>query len=402
MGIETGILLSPRVWEASGHVGNFIDPLCECEKCRKRVRADHRVEELDGEAVTSKDQLVGRIGKLRELKKWSCPYCKTVNSLGDPKEFNLLFSTTIGPTSSPDAVGYLRPETAQGAYINLNNVATAARKTILPFGIGQVGTVFRNEVSPSNFIFRTREFEQMELQWFCDPETSAQWHDYWINECVDFCIKECGLKPENFRIRKHEKTELAHYSLGTSDLEFLYPFGWGEFWGIANRGDHDLKAHQAASKTSFLGGKPCHIVEPSLGLNRLFLAVISNAYYVEPVTGRTVLRFSRNVAPFEVAVFPIVANNPKIMEEARKAYDTFAFWDARVDMDEASTSVGKKYRRHDEIGTPVCVVVDDMTLVDGTVTLRDRDSMKQMRVRLKDMETRKGFEDAAEELSKFA
>jgi len=403
VGLDSGILLSPKVWEASGHLENFTDPLSECGSCRKRVRTDHHLA-----AVLKKDvqmnlvQLKEEVSRLKASNGWCCPYCKSAD-LSDPKEFNLLFTTKVGPTGGGETA-YFRPETAQGAYINVNNVAVAARKTKLPFGIAQIGTAFRNEVSPRDFIFRTREFEQLELQWFCSKEESMKWHAYWIEECIGFCVEQCGLRKENIRVRKHEKEELAHYALATSDLEFNYPFGFGEFWGIANRGNHDLTAHSKASGTPLLaamgGPENVHIVEPSLGLNRLFLAILCDAFEVEAETKRTVLRLSPQIAPFEAAVFPVVANNEQIVAKTREVFQQLLDWDCRADLDDASTSVGKKYRRHDEIGTPICIVVDDQTLKDSTVTFRDRDSMKQVRLSPKDFESKNAFYSAVK--SSFA
>lgn len=389
-GVETGILLSPKVWERSGHVANFSDKMCECMHCKKRIRADHHIA-----AITKRDVSAGEIdaevARLRHEQKWKCPGCGKSDSLGDAKDFNLLFQTSVGATASANDdsnKAYFRPETAQGVYVNLANLMKSTRKTAVPFGFASTGTVFRNEVSPRDFIFRTREFEQLELQWFCANTNSEQDRQYWIQQALEFCHSVCGLHPDKIRVRDHDASELAHYSLATSDLEYDYPGnGFGEFWGVSNRGSHDLECHYPADK---LPVQDCHIIEPSLGLNRLLLAVLCDAYAVDD-TGRVLLRLTPELAPFQCAVFPVIASNAVQMERAWDLAKLLLEWDCRVDVDESGASVGKKYRRQDEIGTPISIVVDEQTLADGTVTLRDRDSMRQVRVPQRELASKQGF-----------
>ena len=388
LGLETPVVMSPLVWKASGHVGEFTDPLAECEKCKMRFRIDHHVEGAnDGMSLEElHDAFVAQHGESSNcLSDKNCD-----GTLSKPRHFNLLMQTNVGIVEDQSRVAYLRPETAQGAYIAYNEVARAARKR-LPFGIAQHGRSFRNEVTPGNFIFRTREFEQMELQWFCDPSKAGDAYAWWIDRCEGWLRDVCGLRAESVRRREHSDAELAHYASATTDLEFEYPFGWGELWGIANRGDHDLRAHAAGSGADMKyvapGGSkrdaayPC-VVEPAVGLNRLLLAVLCDAYEVETLNNgkqRTVMRFAPHLAPFQAAIMCVSTKEPKLAEIAEKAHAAVSSW-AIADLDLGSGSVGKKYRRQDEIGTPFCITVDYDSLEDGQVTVRDRDTMQQVRM----------------------
>ena len=390
-GLDSCVLLSPKVWRASGHADGFTDPLCECPKCARRFRADHLLEQVSKAAAPADPASLARaIEERRARREWSCPECRDeAAQLSAPREFNLMFGTRVGAADGGEPA-YFRPETAQGAYVNLDNVAKAVRRDKLPFGIAQVGKAFRNEVTPSNFIFRTREFEQLELQWFCDASESSKYHAYWVNECLAFAVDVCGLKPENLRLRRHAKDELAHYARATTDIEYRFPFGWGELWGVADRGDHDVKAHERGSGQRLWPAAqqtPC-VVEPSLGTNRMMLAVLCDAWEASPAPDPArgdkprgaVLRLPPALAPYELAVFPVVTNVPELVEAARGVFRRAVEWDARADLGLDRQAVGKKYARHDEIGTPVCAVVDDRTLRDGSFTVRDRDTAKQIRV----------------------
>lgn len=387
VGLDSSVLLNSAVWRASGHVDNFTDPMTVCGKCNARVRVDQLLErtletqaEIDAVATLS---LADMDALLRE-RAVGCPTCGAVHAFQPAKKFNLLFRTNMGATEETCDWVYLRPETAQGAYINFAHVQSTMRKK-LPFGVGQMGKSFRNEISPGHFLFRTREFEQLELQFFTHPDDSDRYFDYWVDECYNFLLKY-GVKSESLRKHAHEPEELAHYARATTDIQFKYPFGWSELWGIANRTDYDLKKHMdasgkslqyqdAATKQEFLP----HVVEPALGAGRVMLAMLLDAYDEEEVLGRkrTVLRLHPDIAPYRFAVLPLVKKEP-LLEVAQKLFEDLSLGSS-VDFDVAG-SIGRRYRRQDEIGTPMCLTVDFDTLEDQCVTVRDRDSMEQKRV----------------------
>lgn len=388
-GIDSAILLNPRVWEASGHVGNFNDYMMDCRKCKGRFRADKLIEEsmiaagaADQAAEVGgwpKEQLEGYIAE-QGLK---CPECGA-HDFTELRQFNLMFQTHQGVVADSTTAIYLRPETAQGIFINFKNIMNTLRPR-LPFGVGQIGKSFRNEITPGNFIFRTREFEQMEMEYFCAPEESLQHYDAWRRFCMDW-LAEIGLKAENLRMRDHSEDELSHYSKATSDIEYKFPFGWGELWGIAHRGDYDLNQHQTFSGQDMHYQDPQsnqkfvpHVIEPALGVDRLLLAVLADAYDEEEVNGetRSVLRLHPRIAPIKVAVLPL---SKKLNDKGLEVYQQLQKH-LVCDFD-ATQSIGKRYRRQDEIGTPLCVTIDFETLEDGAVTIRERDSMSQERVKL--------------------
>ena len=376
VGLDAAILMNPQVWVASGHVGGFSDPLIDCKTCKARHRADKLIEEQCGfdPAGWSDQQMMDYI---RE-NKVTCPECGGTE-FTDIRKFNLMFKTFQDSKSEI----YLRPETAQGIFVNFMNVQRTTRRK-LPFGIGQIGKSFRNEITPGNFTFRTREFEQMELEFFCKPGTDLEWFNYWKNYCHQFLLS-LGMKEENIRLRDHEQAELSHYSNATTDIEFLFPFGWGELWGIADRTNFDLTQHQTHS------GKSCeyfdpetnekyvpYVVEPSLGADRVTLAFLCDAYDEEEVGEgdvRTVLRLHPALAPYKAAVLPL---SKKLSEPARELWQKLADH-FMVDYDEAGT-IGKRYRREDEIGTPFCITYDFESQEDGCVTIRFRDTMEQVRL----------------------
>ena len=380
VGLDAAILMNPQVWVASGHVGGFSDPLIDCKTCKARHRADKLIEEQCGfdPAGWSDQQMMDYI---RE-NKVTCPECGGTE-FTDIRKFNLMFKTFQGVTEDSKSEIYLRPETAQGIFVNFMNVQRTTRRK-LPFGIGQIGKSFRNEITPGNFTFRTREFEQMELEFFCKPGTDLEWFNYWKNYCHQFLLS-LGMKEENIRLRDHEQAELSHYSNATTDIEFLFPFGWGELWGIADRTNFDLTQHQTHS------GKSCeyfdpetnekyvpYVVEPSLGADRVTLAFLCDAYDEEEVGEgdvRTVLRLHPALAPYKAAVLPL---SKKLSEPARELWQKLADH-FMVDYDEAGT-IGKRYRREDEIGTPLCITYDFESQEDGCVTIRFRDTMEQVRL----------------------
>ena len=386
VGLDSAILMNREVWVASGHVGGFSDPLMHCKDCKARFRADKLVEDhmtASGVEVASadgwtKEQLKEYIDK----NNIDCPKCGSHNYT-EIRQFNLMFKTFQGVTEDSAAEIYLRPETAQGIFVNFKNVQRSARKK-MPFGIAQIGKSFRNEITPGNFTFRTREFEQMELEFFCKPGTDLEWFKYWKDYCWNFLLG-LGMDTEALRMRDHEQEELAFYSNATSDIEFLFPFGWGELWGIADRTDYDLTQHMNHSKTDLQYQDPVtnekyipYVIEPSLGADRVVLAFLCNAYDEEEVAEgdvRTVLRLHPALAPFKVAVLPL---SKKLSEKSTEVYSELAKYFA-VDYDEAG-SIGKRYRRQDEIGTPFCITIDFDTLEDNTVTVRDRDTMEQVRL----------------------
>lgn len=369
--LDSAILQHPRVWEASGHVGGFSDPMVDCKHCGQRFRADH-LDQLDCPNKPSKHPGEG-------------PDCE----LTEAREFNLMFETTVGPLKDSGSVAYLRPETAQGIFINFKNVLQFSRKKP-PFGIAQVGKSFRNEITPGNFIFRTREFEQMEMEFFVPPAEAEKWFEYWSGERLSW-YTELGIRPDHLQLRAHEQDELSHYSSGTSDIEYLFPIGWSELEGIANRGDFDLKQH-----TEFSGEKleyfdqasgekyVPHVIEPAAGADRATLAFLADAYDEEEVEGdvRTVLRLHPRLAPVKVAVLPLVKKDGQ-PELAREAFEQLRGL-MTTEYDEGG-SIGKRYRRQDEIGTPWCVTIDHDSLEDRTVTVRERDSLSQDRVAIDDL-----------------
>ncbi len=385
-GLDSAILLNAKVWEASGHVGNFNDYLMDCRKCKGRFRSDKLIEEymhgqgLDGAAEVggwSKEQMETYMTE-QGLK---CPDCGA-QDFTEMRQFNLMFETHQGVVADSTTSIYLRPETAQGIFINFRNVMNTLRPR-LPFGVGQIGKSFRNEITPGNFIFRTREFEQMELEYFCHPEESAEHYKAWQKFCMDWLLS-LGIKAENLRAREHAQDELSHYSDATSDIEYKFPFGWGELWGVAHRGAFDLTQHQEHSGTDMRYQPPeggpkfiPHVIEPALGADRLLLAVLADAYDEDEIGGetRSVLRLHPRIAPIQVAVLPL---SKKLNDDAHKVYKQIQK-DFVCDFD-VTQSIGKRYRRQDEIGTPVCVTFDFDSLEDGAVTLRDRDTTEQVRV----------------------
>ncbi len=390
VGMDSSILMNSKVWEASGHVGGFNDPLLDCKACKTRFRADKIIEdynkendiELQIEGFTN-EQMIGYIND----KHIVCPDCGKFD-FTDIRQFNLMFKTHQGVTEDSSTEIYLRPETAQGIFLNFKAIQRASRKKI-PFGIGQIGKSFRNEITPGNFIFRTREFEQMELEFFCEPGTEMEWFNYWKTFCLNW-LKSLGLSEENTRFRDHDAEELSHYSNATTDVEYLFPFGWGELWGIASRTDFDLSRHAEHSGVDLSYQVPNskdkyvpYVIEPSLGANRMTLAFLIDAYDEEEVSEgdvRTVLRFHPALAPFKAAVFPL---SKKLSEEAGEVYDML-LETLDVDYDETG-SIGKRYRRHDEIGTPFCITYDFESKDDQSVTVRHRDSMEQERVKIADL-----------------
>ena len=387
VGIDSAILMNPKVWVASGHVGGFSDPLMDCKKCGARHRADKLIEEHTHGEITgdgwSNDQIMNYIKE----NKIVCPECGSDN-FTDIRKFNLMFKTNQGVLESEKNIVYLRPETAQGIFVNFKNVQRTTRRKV-PFGIAQIGKSFRNEITPGNFIFRTREFEQMELEFFCKPDTDLEWFDYWKQYCLDF-LDYVGLDKTKVRYRDHDKEELSFYSKATTDIEFLFFFGWGELWGIADRTDYDLSAHQTHSKESLEYLDPetnkkyiPYVVEPSVGVERLLLAVLTSAYEEEVLENgetREVLHLKPFLAPKKVAVLPLVNKlGDKAMEVYNMLVEKFA-----CDYD-TSGQIGKRYRRQDANGTPFCVTVDYDTMNDGCVTVRDRDTMAQERVKIEDL-----------------
>ncbi len=389
VGLDAAILMNPQTWVASGHLGGFSDPLMDCRECKERFRADKIIEDYCAETGVELEKPIDAFSQEEmknfiEEKNIPCPSCGKHN-FTDIRQFNLMFKTFQGVTEDAKNTVYLRPETAQGIFVNFANVQRTSRKKV-PFGIGQIGKSFRNEITPGNFIFRVREFEQMELEFFCKPGTDLEWFSYWRGFCRDWLLS-LGIKEENLRLRDHDPEELCFYSKATTDFEFLFPFGWGELWGVADRTDYDLTQHQNTSGkdlTYFDQETNEHyipyVIEPSLGVERSFLAFLCDAYDEEIVDAekndtRVVLRLHPALAPFKAAVLPL---SKKLSEEARKVFDTLAP-DFMVDFDDAG-SIGKRYRRQDEIGTPYCVTFDFDSLEDGCVTVRERDSMEQVRL----------------------
>ena len=368
--LDSSIILNPRVWEASGHVGGFSDPLVDCRTCKQRFRADHLADPEHDEV---------RCGKRPSKRPGETPDC----DLTEPRQFNLMFRTRVGALEETGVDVYLRPETAQGIFINFKNVAQIARRKP-PFGIAQVGKAFRNEITPGNFIFRTLEFEQMEMEYFVPPAEATQWFEYWVEQRVAWHLRY-GIRQSHLRVRPHEAEELSHYSSATSDIEYLHPIGWTELEGIAHRGDFDLTAHTQASgtKLEWVDGEERytpHVVEPALGVNRSMLAFLVDAYDEEVVAERerTVLRLHPALAPVKVAVLPLIPRSEDMSSKARALYEELRR--AVVAEYDDSGQIGRRYRRQDEIGTPYALTIDDQTLQDDTVTIRDRDSLAQERI----------------------
>ena len=391
VGLDAAILMNPQTWVASGHVGGFSDPLIDCKECKTRHRADKLIEEWAHEQ--GKDMIADGMSDEEMIKflddnNIPCPSCGKHN-FTSIRKFNLMFKTFQGVTEDAKAEIYLRPETAQGIFVNFKNVMRTTRKK-LPMGIAQVGKAFRNEITPGNFTFRTREFEQMELEFFCKPGTDLEWHEYWKKFCEDWLLG-LGMKKENIRLRDHSPEELVFYSKATTDIEYAFPFGWGELWGIADRTDYDLTNHMNMSKEDFTYLDPetneryvPYCIEPSLGADRVALAFLCNAYDEEEIAEgdtRTVLHLHPALAPYKLAVLPLSKKlSAKAVELHEKLSKTFM-----CDYDEAG-SIGKRYRREDEIGTPYCVTVDFDTLEDNQVTIRDRDTMEQVRMPIDEIE----------------
>ncbi len=387
VGLDSAILMNPKVWEASGHISTFSDPLIDCKSCKTRHRADKLVEDyahIDAASMNN-EELIKYINE----HQIPCPKCGKVNYT-DIRQFNLMFKTFQGVTEDSKSTIYLRPETAQGIFADFLNVQRSMRLKV-PFGIGQVGKSFRNEITPGNFIFRVREFEQMELEFFCKPGTELEWFKYYKEYCQKFLIS-LGIKEENLRLRDHSQEELSFYSNATTDIEYKFPFGWGELWGIASRTDYDLSQHQKYSGESMQYLDPetnekyiPYVIEPSLGVERLVLTILCNAYHNETLedgSSREVMSFHPYLAPYKACVLPLVKkyHSEKATEIYRELSKKFM-----VSYDETG-SIGKRYRRQDIIGTPLCITVDEETLKNNTVTIRDRDTMKQLTLPLDKVE----------------
>jgi len=392
VGVDCAILMNPQTWVASGHLGGFSDPLMDCRECHERFRADKIIEDFCAETGKELGKPVDALTQ-QEMKDFieenqiPCPSCGKHN-FTDIRQFNLMFKTFQGVTEDAKNTVYLRPETAQGIFVNFKNVQRTSRKKI-PFGIGQIGKSFRNEITPGNFTFRTREFEQMELEFFCEPGTDLDWFQYWRGFCRDWLIS-LGIKEDEMRLRDHDPAELAFYSKGTTDIEFLFPFGWGELWGIADRTDYDLGRHQETSgqdMSYFDDGKNeryiPYVIEPSLGADRVVLAFLCAAYDEEELEGgdmRTVLHFHPALAPVKIGVLPL----SKKLNEGAEAVFADLSKEFNCEFDDRG-NIGKRYRRQDEIGTPWCVTYDFDSETDGAVTVRDRDTMEQERVKIEDL-----------------
>ena len=389
VGLDSSILMNPETWVASGHLGGFSDPLMDCKACKTRHRADNLIEAFDGTnpAGWSNQEMMDYI---RE-KGITCPNCGKAD-FTDIRQFNLMLKTFQGVTEDSKSELYLRPETAQGIFVNFANIQRTSRKKV-PFGVGQIGKSFRNEITPGNFIFRVREFEQMELEFFCKPGTDLEWFQYWRSYCKNFLLT-LGLKEENLRLRDHDPEELCFYSKATTDFEYLFPFGWGELWGVADRTDYDLTQHMNHSGKSLEYFDPedntkyiPYVIEPSLGVERLFLSIVTQAYDEEVVDAekndtRVVMHLHPALAPYQAAVLPL---SKKLSEKAQEVYQMLCK-NFSVDFDETG-SIGKRYRRQDEIGTPFCITYDFDTLEkDNCVTVRDRDTMEQVRMPIDELE----------------
>lgn len=392
VGIDAAIIMNPQVWVTTGHVGGFSDPLIDCKSCKTRHRADKLVEEwgftkgkdISGLDAWSSEELI----KYIKENNITCPNCGKLD-FTDIRKFNLMFKTYMGVTEDAKSEVYLRPETAQGMFVNFKNILRTTRRK-MPMGIGQMGRSFRNEITPGNFIFRTREFEQMELEFFCKPGTDLEWYAYWKDFCRQWLIS-LGIKKENLRMREHSKEELSFYSKGTTDIEYLFPFGWGELWGIADRTDYDLSRHMEASKEdlSYLDSETNekyvpYCVEPAVGVDRLFLMFLCDSYEEEEIAEgdvRIVLKLHPALAPLKAAILPL---SKKLSEGANKLYEDLSK-SFMCEYDEAG-SIGKRYRRQDEIGTPFCITYDFDSENDNKVTIRDRDTMEQIRIAIDEVE----------------
>ena len=393
VGIDCAILMNPQTWVASGHLGSFSDPLMDCKDCHERFRADKIIEDyMQENGIEIEGSVDGwsneEMQKYIEEHEIACPSCGKHN-FTEIRQFNLMFKTFQGVTEDAKNTVYLRPETAQGIFVNFKNVQRTSRKKV-PFGIGQIGKSFRNEITPGNFTFRTREFEQMELEFFCKPDTDLEWFAYWKDYCINW-LKTLGIKEDEMRVRDHEKEELSFYSKATSDIEFLFPFGWGELWGIADRTNYALTQHQNVSgeDMSYFDDTTNekyipYVIEPSLGADRVTLAFLCSAYDEEELEGgdvRTVMHFHPAIAPVKVAVLPL---SKKLSEQAEEIYTKLSKT-YNCEFDDRG-NIGKRYRRQDEIGTPFCITYDFDSVEDGAVTVRDRDSMEQERIKIDELE----------------
>ena len=387
VGLDAAIIMNPRVWVASGHVASFADPLIDCKKCKSRHRADKLVEEFSHGEVTGDGWDNEKLENYIRENHICCPVCGKCD-FTPIRKFNLLFETSIGVTDDTKNTVYLRGETAQGIFVNFKNVERSMRLKV-PFGIAQTGKAFRNEITPGNFIFRTREFEQMELEFFCKPNTDLEWFGFWKSFCLDF-LKSLGISKDNLRYRDHEKEELSFYSKATTDIEYNFPMGWGELWGIADRTDYDLGVHQTASGVDLRYLDPetnekylPFVIEPSVGLDRLILAILTDAYTKEMVEGeeRIVLKLHPFLAPYKVTILPLIKKL-----HSTKANDIYSmlckYFECTYD---ESGSIGKRYRRSDAIGTPFAITIDDNTIENNTVTLRDRDTMEQLTLKVDEL-----------------
>ncbi len=388
VGLDASILMNPKVWEASGHIKTFNDPLMDCKNCKTRHRADQLIEEFDASVDVESMDDTEMFDYIVE-HQIPCPHCGK-NDFTEIRKFNLMLKTFQGVDENTASTIYLRPETAQGIFVNFKNIQRSQRKK-LPFGIGQIGKSFRNEITPGNFIFRTREFEQMEMQFFCQPGTDGEWYEYWRQFCMDF-ILDFGVNEEKLRFRDHTPEELSFYSKGTVDIEYEFPFGWGEVWGIANRTDYDLTQHQEHSKVDMNYFDPYtnekyipYVVEPSVGVERLLLTFLADAYKEEELEDgktRKVMTLHPALAPVKAAILPL---HNKLNDDAMKVYNILS-QSFNVDFD-TSGAIGRRYRRQDEIGTPFCITFDFDSLEDNKVTVRDRDTMEQERVAIEDLES---------------
>ena len=401
VGVDCAILMNPQTWVASGHLSSFSDPLMDCKSCHERFRADKLIEQYiedTGEEIHgsvdawSHDKMKAYVDE----HNLTCPTCGK-HDWTDIRQFNLMFKTFQGVTEDAKNTVYLRPETAQGIFVNFKNVQRTSRKK-LPFGIAQIGKSFRNEITPGNFTFRTREFEQMELEFFCKPDSDLEWFEYWKNYCIDW-LKKLKIKEEYLRYRDHEKEELSHYSKATTDIEFLFPFGWGELWGVADRTDYDLRQHWEVSgqDMTYFDDETSerylpYVIEPSLGADRVTLAFLCSAYDEEELEGgdsRTVLRFHPAIAPIKIGIMPL---SKKLNEGAEEVYRLLSKY-YNCEFDDRG-NIGKRYRRQDEIGTPYCITYDFDSEEDKAVTVRERDSMKQVRLPISELKAY--FEDKFE------
>ena len=392
VGLDSAIIMNPETWVASGHLGGFSDPLMDCKNCKTRHRADKLIEDFVAANGLSDNPAAMSDAEMSEYikeHKIGCPDCGS-HDFTDIRKFNLMFKTFQGVTEDSTSTLYLRPETAQGIFVNFKNIARTTRKKV-PFGVAQIGKSFRNEITPGNFIFRTREFEQMELEFFCKPGTDLEWFEFWRGYCRDWLLN-LGMDEKSLRLRDHDKDELCFYSKATTDFEFLFPFGWGELWGVADRTDYDLTQHANHSGESMEYFDPetnekyiPYVIEPSLGADRVLLAFFCNAYDEETDEKgdtRTVLRLHPALAPFKAAVLPL---SKKLSDKAMEVYTNLSKY-FNIDFDDAG-SIGKRYRREDEIGTPICITYDFDSLEDNCVTVRDRDTMEQKRIPIAELKS---------------